>query len=707
MRRLKHVVQRSKSIFIFHALPPSLRLHLSRFALCSSTAETANNVKELSLDELLSSAVLDDVPTPQNDDSFQQKKQSVTPMIDPNLLEESDALKSDAFGSIDDVMNEMDALSEDDDDDEIDRIIDEIEAEHQSNDSDPPSNASPNTSDALTVSTASTVPHEMEMDEHRPALSSTASDLSTFRSMGLRKKLERNLHSVHGLSPLPIQSLAFEKVGSLQREYAISGSILESGMGTGKTLAYLLPILNDLKPLQCGQAVIVVPSHELGVQIKAMIKSYLIHHDDFRRNWRNSSYLGNNHDAQKKRERQFLLQHAVMSCGSTESLDFNMDYISKMSPAVIIGTPKRIRELLLYSVLKPSRIQYIVFDEVDTLFPIKSKYEHKNKQRRHQQLEHSHLKPSQLILNGILRQQPADRDDGKRNGNHHRCHALFVGATIPNQLKSFLRQILQPHPVQLISTHCPSPTEQWRTLSKDGEMEQFAANPVHRLISPNIAHQYVAVDGAENKPFIVAELIRKIRLNPKQKKMYNPAVLVFVAKESSPMEFAESLSEHDLKCAVLHEHCAEKAARSRFLKMFRSGKIEAVVATESVARGLDFIWLDHVIVAEVPFQDTSYLHIAGRCSRLDSKGFVTSVVDEFDEDRLKRHCFKYNIALRELDEDAKIEALSKQRRRYNKLNTFPLLLQNKAYQKKLKQQLYLTKTSVQEKGDREQGEQCL
>ena len=182
-------------------------------------------------------------------------------------------------------------------------------------------------------------------------------------------------------------------------------------------------------------------------------------------------------------------------------------------------------------------------------------------------------------------------------------------------------------------------------------MEQFAVNPVHRLLSPNIVHQYVAVDGAEDKPFIAAELIRKIRLNPKQKKMYNPAVLVFVAKESSPMEFAESLSEHDIKCAVLHEHCAEKAARSRFLKMFRSGKIEAVVATESVARGLDFIWLDHLIVAEVPFQDTSYLHIAGRCSRLDSKGFVTSVVDEFDEDRLKRHCFKYNIPLQELDGD--------------------------------------------------------
>ena len=339
--------------------------------------------------------------------------------------------------------------------------------------------------------------------------------------------------------------------------------------------------------------------------------------------------------------------------------------------------------------LRPSRINYIVFDEVDALFPIKSKYGAKDKKRRQQQLEHSHLKPSQLILNGILKQQ----SDGKEGGGH-RCHCVFVGATIPNQLKSALRQTLQPHPVELVST---------LRLHEEGGRQ----SAVQRLISPNIAHQYVAVDGAEHKPFVVAELIRKIRSDPKQRKLYNPAVLVFVAKESSPTEFAEALSEHEVRCAVLHEHCAEKAARSRFLKMFRSGQIEAVVATESVARGLDFIWLDHLIVAEVPTQDTSYLHIAGRCSRLHSKGYVTSVVDEYDEDRLKRHCFKYNVPLRELDDDQQIEALSKQRRKYNKMNTFPLLLHSKHYQNKLGQQLYLTKGGRSGGRGQNEDDQCL
>jgi len=615
------------------------------------------------------------------------------PVIDRNLFGKADSLKSGALDPVDDEMlDDVDALSEGEDE-EIDRIIDEIEAEHQSlsNAASESTASSPSPSDAVSVSAPRDITRDDGDGEYLPSWPSTSEQESaTFRSLGLRKKLERTLHSVHGLHPLPIQRAVFERAGRLRSDHLVSGCIVNSGMGTGKTLSYLLPILNRMKPLQCGQAVVVVPSAELAVQVKAMAKSYLIHHDDFRRNHRNSSYLGNavgvDPVGDSSRRRQFLLQHAVMSCDSSESLDLTVDRIAKLAPSLIIGTAKRIRELFLYSVLKPSQIEFVVFDEVDALFPIRSKYDHKEKKRQQKALEHSHLKPSQLILNGILKQQ-----SGGKEG--HRCQVMFVGATIPNQLRSQLVSMMTPHPVDLIVADGLHQTPHHRVSSSSSSTkEQFAVNPVHRLISPNIVHQFVAVDGAERKGFIVAELIRKIRADPKQKKLYNPAVLVFVAKESSPREFAETLSEHEVKCAVLHEHCAEKAARSRFLKMFRNGEVEAVVATESVARGLDFIWLDHLIVAEVPFQDTSYLHIAGRCSRLHSKGFVTSVVDEFDEERLKRHCFKYNIELRELDDDRKIDALSKQKRKYNKLNTFPLLLTSKPYHKRLRQQLYLQKS---------------
>ena len=67
-------------------------------------------------------------------------------------------------------------------------------------------------------------------------------------------------------------------------------------MGTDKTLAYSLPIMNDLEPLQCGQVIIVVPTNELVIQIKSMHKSYLISHENCKQQHRTSSYLSNNQD---------------------------------------------------------------------------------------------------------------------------------------------------------------------------------------------------------------------------------------------------------------------------------------------------------------------------------------------------------------------------------------------------------------------------
>ena len=49
--------------------------------------------------------------------------------------------------------------------------------------------------------------------------------------------------------------------------------ILLSPTGTGKTLAYLLPLLQLLKPADDGiQAMILVPSRELALQIETVFK---------------------------------------------------------------------------------------------------------------------------------------------------------------------------------------------------------------------------------------------------------------------------------------------------------------------------------------------------------------------------------------------------------------------------------------------------
>lgn len=111
--------------------------------------------------------------------------------------------------------------------------------------------------------------------------------------------------------------------------------IFQSETGTGKTLAYLLPLFEqfDLNS-KAVQLLIVAPTHELSSQIKTEIQSV----SDFKV----ALCIGG---APIKRQ--------------TESL--------KEKPQVVIGGPVRIMELIHLKKLKIDSIKAIVFDEIDRL----------------------------------------------------------------------------------------------------------------------------------------------------------------------------------------------------------------------------------------------------------------------------------------------------------------------------------------------------
>ena len=75
-----------------------------------------------------------------------------------------------------------------------------------------------------------------------------------------------------------LSKLGIEKLNKMQLEAqaAIQSSneiILLSPTGTGKTLAFLLPIINELdENIEEIQALIVVPSRELAIQIEQVFR---------------------------------------------------------------------------------------------------------------------------------------------------------------------------------------------------------------------------------------------------------------------------------------------------------------------------------------------------------------------------------------------------------------------------------------------------
>jgi ATP-dependent RNA helicase DeaD len=89
----------------------------------------------------------------------------------------------------------------------------------------------------------------------------------TFKSLGIRPELLRSLQS-HGIAvPTPVQEQAIPPL--------LSGAdaIVQAQTGTGKTLAFLLPILEIINPQQSGvQALILTPTRELALQITSVAK---------------------------------------------------------------------------------------------------------------------------------------------------------------------------------------------------------------------------------------------------------------------------------------------------------------------------------------------------------------------------------------------------------------------------------------------------
>jgi len=136
------------------------------------------------------------------------------------------------------------------------------------------------------------------------------------------------------VEPTPIQVSAYPVVRAGKDAY------LHAETGTGKTLAYLLPLFARLDvALAATQIVIVAPTHELAIQIH-----------------RQGCELAQNAGWPIR---------AVLLIGGTAT-DRQIEKLKK-KPQLVVGSPGRINELIERGKLKTKDIHCIVIDEADRL----------------------------------------------------------------------------------------------------------------------------------------------------------------------------------------------------------------------------------------------------------------------------------------------------------------------------------------------------
>jgi ATP-dependent RNA helicase RhlE len=348
----------------------------------------------------------------------------------------------------------------------------------------------------------------------------------TFEDLNLTKPLLSALKDLEYLDATPIQEKVFPLVMSGRDVIGIAQT------GTGKTFAYLLPILRQLKfsDQKNPRVLIVVPTRELVLQIVGEIEKLCkyMHVRSL------GVYGGTNINTQKQ-----LVYNGV---------------------DILVATPGRLVDLKLTGILKLKEIQKLVIDEVDEMLNLGFR--------------------TQVI--NLLDILPKKRQN------------LMFSATLTSDVE------------KLFAEHFNGPVKV--EIAPRG-------TPLDKLIQ-----------GAYRVPNFMTKANLLVRLLETEKDFSK--VLVFVkSKKLADSLFEELESKMPGQFGVIHSNKSQ-VQRFAAVKNFNEGKFPCLIATDIIARGLDFSDVSHVINFDLPDMPGDYIHRIGRTGRANKAGIAMSFISE-------------------------------------------------------------------------------
>lgn len=169
--------------------------------------------------------------------------------------------------------------------------------------------------------------------------------MNKFEDFKIKKQLLQALTELEFEKPTPIQQASYSAIRSGQDFVGIAQT------GTGKTMAYLLPILHDLKYSEQlhPRVLILAPTRELVIQIVEQIELLT----------------------------PYMSVRALGVFGGSNNISGQKRAVAE-GVDIIVGTPRRLYDLVLSNVLRLKFIKKLVIDEVDMMLDFGYKTQVKN-----------------------------------------------------------------------------------------------------------------------------------------------------------------------------------------------------------------------------------------------------------------------------------------------------------------------------------------
>ena len=311
--------------------------------------------------------------------------------------------------------------------------------------------------------------------------------------------------------------------------------------GTGKTAAFLLPLLNNLQTEPHEEhkvnAIIMAPTRELAQQIDQQMEgfSYFTPFSSV------AVYGGNDGEAWDVQKR-----------GLTNGAD------------VVVATPGRLLSHINLYNIDFSGVKYFILDEADRMLDMG--------------FFDDIMKIEKLL--------PKERQ------------TIMFSATMPPKIQQLAKTILhEPEEISISITRPPDTIMQ----------------SVYLCYEPQKMH-----------------ILRQLFEEKKPRK-----VILFSGSKMKVKEIAKLLRGMGLSAGEMHSDL-DQAQRDSIMHEFRNERVDILVATDIVARGIDIDDITLVINFEVPYDVEDYVHRIGRTARAGDTGMAITFVAPDEQYRLQQ-----------------------------------------------------------------------
>ena len=158
-----------------------------------------------------------------------------------------------------------------------------------------------------------------------------------------------------------------------------------------------------------------------------------------------------------------------------------------------------------------------------------------------------------------------------------------------------------------------------------GEIRRLAEGYLHNPRQVEVAPANATADNVEQwiypvdkkrKPDLLSHLVRS-------RDWYQ--VLVFTRTKHGANKLTKKLEEDGIRALAIHGNKSQNA-RTQALDGFKNGKVQALIATDIAARGLDIAQLPQVVNFDLPNVAEDYVHRIGRTGRAGATGRSYSLV---------------------------------------------------------------------------------